>query len=172
MVWVPVAVVVVVVPVELTETVPLISFWWTVHQNVYTPGWAKMHVPLHLLPDAAAVMPTGTPALQLGVAGPLFHSTPCGTVSLGLLKLTTPLAFTLAVGGFQRWDSPYMPPSSTASIDGAASELATAGSTTAAAPSSPVRNSSSPRAPRACPRILISHQDAAAGEILPGATVA
>jgi hypothetical protein len=94
--------VVVVVPPALTVIVPLIDDPWTVHQNSYLPGCENVHVPLHLVPDTAG--PTGTP-LQVGVAGGLFHSTPCFTASLGLLKLTTPPAFTVAVGGSQRWYS-------------------------------------------------------------------
>jgi hypothetical protein len=92
--------VVVVVALALTVTVPCIFSPWTVHQNSYLPGWENVHVPLHLVADTAG--PTGTP-LQVGVAGGLLHSTPCFTASLGLLKLTTPPAFTVAVGGSQRW---------------------------------------------------------------------
>jgi hypothetical protein len=80
-------VVVVVVPVELTVTVPLIAEWWTVHQKTYVPGWENVQSPLHFVADAASVVPTGTVPAQLGLTGPLRHSRPC-FVSDGLLKVT------------------------------------------------------------------------------------
>ena len=60
----------------------------------------NVQVPLHLLAAASIVFPTGTPGLQLGVAGPVRHSTPC-FVSEGLLKVTAPPGVTLACIGDQ-----------------------------------------------------------------------
>ena len=60
----------------------------------------NVQVPLQLLAAAWIVLPTGTPALQLGVAGPVRHSTPC-FVSEGLLKATAPPGVTLTSIGDQ-----------------------------------------------------------------------
>jgi hypothetical protein len=60
-----------------------------VHQKVYVPGWLNVQPPLQLGPDAEELVPTGTVLAQLGVPGPLRHSTPCETV-VGLLKVTDP----------------------------------------------------------------------------------
>ena len=64
----------------------------------------NVHVPLHLVLEAASVLPTGTPLVHVGVTGALTHSTPCLT-SVGLLSVTAAPAVRVTCGGAQAWVS-------------------------------------------------------------------
>jgi hypothetical protein len=60
------------------------------------PGWANVQLPLQLVLPSL----TGTP-LQLGVSGPLFQTTPCGTTALAFLNETAPPGAIVADEGRQ-----------------------------------------------------------------------
>jgi hypothetical protein len=121
-----------------------------VHQNTYVPGCVKVQLPLQLVPDAAGVLPTGTPEVQLGTFGPDFHSTPWAVLMLGLTILTAPPEETVVAFGLQ-WLVPV------ASTVGSVASAGTASIATPSATASPSR-----KRPRSRPRSLIAWQDPAA----------
>src|SRR6516225_2781995 len=134
-------------PAPGTVTVSVIDERWTVHQNTYVPGCVKVQLPLQLVPDAAGLLPTGTPDVQLGVFGPDFHSTPCRVIMLGLTMFTAPPEDTVVVPGFHLL----------ATVASTVGSAATAGTASIAVPStsaSPNRNRL-----RRCPRSPIARQD-------------
>ena len=67
------------------------------------PSWENVHDPLQLVPERGWPEDVpGTP-LQLGVGAPPTHSTPCGTVALAFLIVTTPPEVTVTWLGIQLW---------------------------------------------------------------------
>ena len=66
------------------------------------PGVANVQLPLHFVPEAPGVVPTGTPPVHAGVAGPFTQRTPCGTLP-SFFSATVPPAAMVAAAGDQAW---------------------------------------------------------------------